>query len=96
MADSCSDSEEGPKRSVSWLEVESLIDIVINNPTASKGRGIYKTWGFHSQFIKSTKVLMATPQGRLLGYHTPEQASNQQPQDVNFEMTCQLEMSTLK
>ena len=27
--------------------------------------------GFPSQFIKSTKVLLATPQRRRLGYHTP-------------------------
>ena len=40
-----------------------------------------KTWGFPSQFIKSTKVLMATPQGRRLGYHTPKQVSNQEPPD---------------
>ena len=37
--------------------------------------------GFPSQFIKSTKVLMATPQGRHLGYHTPKQVSNQEPPD---------------
>ena len=42
---------------------------------------VLKTWGFPSQFIKSTKVLMATPQGRRLGYHTPEQVSNQEPPD---------------
>ena len=40
-----------------------------------------KTSGFPSQFIKSTKVLMATPQGRRLGYHKPEQVSNQEPPD---------------
>ena len=40
-----------------------------------------KTWGFPSQFIRSTKVFMATPQGRRLGYHTPEQVSNQGPPD---------------
>ena len=40
-----------------------------------------KTWGFPSQFIESTKVLMATPQGRRLGYHMPEQVSNQEPPD---------------
>ena len=44
-------------------------------------RRFSKTWGFPSQFIKSTKVLMATPQGRRLGYHTPEQVSNQEPPD---------------
>ena len=35
-----------------------------------------KTRGFPSQIMKSTKVLMATPQleGSGLGYHTPEQA----------------------
>ena len=31
--------------------------------------------------FKSTKVLMATPQGRRLGYYTPEQVSNQEPPD---------------
>ena len=42
------------------------------------------TWGFPSQFIRSTnlKVLMATPQERRLGYHTPKQVSNQEPQDT--------------
>ena len=40
-----------------------------------------KTWDFPSQLIKSTKVLMATPQGRCLGYHTPEQVSNPEPPD---------------
>ena len=39
-------------------------------------RDCLKTWGFPTQFIKSTKVLMATPQERCLGYHTPEQVSN--------------------
>ena len=39
------------------------------------------TCGFPSQCIKSTKVLTATPQGRHLGYHTPEQVSNQEPPD---------------
>ena len=34
-----------------------------------------KTWGFPSQFIKSTEELMATPQGRRLGYHTPRSSS---------------------
>ena len=34
-----------------------------------------------ANLIKSTKVLMATPQGRRLGYHTPEQVSNQEPPD---------------
>ena len=29
---------------------------------------VSKTWGFPSQFIKSTKVLMATPQGGRLGF----------------------------
>ena len=29
-----------------------------------------------ANLFKSTKVLMATPQGRRLGYHTPEQVSN--------------------
>ena len=32
-----------------------------------------------ANLFKSTKVLMATPQGRRLGYHTPEQVSNQEP-----------------
>ena len=36
-----------------------------------------KTWGFPSQFMKSTKVLMATPQGRRLGYHAPWQSKSQ-------------------
>ena len=36
------------------------------------------TLGFPSQYIKSTKVLMATPHGRRLRYHTPEQVSNQE------------------
>ena len=40
-----------------------------------------KTLGFPSQLFKSTKVLMATAQGRHLGYHTPEQVSNQEPRD---------------
>ena len=41
-----------------------------------------KTWGFPSRFtIKSSKVLMATPQGRRLGYHTPEQDSSKEPPD---------------
>ena len=39
------------------------------------------TWDFPSQFIKSTKVLMATSQGRRLGYHTTEQVSNPEPPD---------------
>ena len=34
-----------------------------------------------ANLFKSTKVLMATPQGRRLGYHTPEQVSNQEPPD---------------
>ena len=44
-----------------------------------------KSWGFPSQFIKSTKVLImmatVTPQGRRLrsGYHTPEQVTSLEP-----------------
>ena len=34
-----------------------------------------------ANLFKLTKVLMATPQGRRLGYHTPEQVSNQEPPD---------------
>ena len=34
-----------------------------------------------ANLFKSTKVSMATPQGRRLGYHTPEQVSNQEPPD---------------
>ena len=49
--------------------------------SAASGRQHKIIWGFRSQFIKSTKVLMATPQGRYLGYHTPEQVSNQEPPD---------------
>ena len=41
----------------------------------------HTTWGFPGQFIKSTKVFMTTPQERRLGYHTPEQVSNQEPPD---------------
>ena len=40
--------------------------------TSTISRHGFKTLGFPSQFIKSTKVLMATPQGRRLGYHTPK------------------------
>ena len=40
-----------------------------------------KSLGFPSQFTKSTKVLMATTQGRRLGYHTPEQVLIQEPPD---------------
>ena len=36
-------------------------------------------------------VLMATPQGRSLGYHTPEQVSNQEPRDsCHFVLTTTL------
>ena len=34
-----------------------------------------------ANLFKSTKVLKATPQGRRLGYHAPEQVSNQEPPD---------------
>ena len=37
MADSCSDSEKDPVL-LSRLEAELLIDAVIDNPTAAKGR----------------------------------------------------------
>ena len=40
-------------------------------------RSPFITWGFPSH--QSTKVLKATPQGRRLGYHAPEQVSNQEP-----------------
>ena len=34
-----------------------------------------------ANLFKSTKVLKATPQGHRLGYHAPEQVSNQEPPD---------------
>ena len=40
-----------------------------------------KTRDSTANLIKSTKVFMATPQGRRLGYHAPEQVSNQEPLD---------------
>ena len=45
------------------------------------GCSLQKNLGFPQPIMKSTKVLMATPQGRRLGYHTTEQVSNQEPQD---------------
>ena len=48
-----------------------------------------KTWGFPSQFIQinqgvnghTTRAPPGAPQGRRLGYHTPEQVSNPEPPD---------------
>ena len=36
---------------------------------------------FPANLFESIKVLMAAPQGHLLGYHTPKQVSNLEPPD---------------
>ena len=64
----------------SCQDVGFFCPFVVIDPT-DLGETIEKTWGFTSQFIKATKVLMATPLGRHLEYHTPEQVSNQGPPD---------------
>ena len=43
--------------------------------------GIYKFADYAANRFKSTKVFMATPQGRCLGYHTLAQVSNPEPLD---------------
>ena len=52
-----------------------------------------QTWDPPANLFKSTKVLMATsvtPQGRSLGYQTPEQVSNPEPR-FNLLMYCGFE-----
>ena len=39
-----------------------------------------------ANLFKSTEVLKATPQGRRLGYHAPEQVSNQEPPDSRLSV----------
>ena len=63
-------------RSVPWLNRGTD-----SPPLGMRAAGFQKTLGFPSQFFKLTKVLIATPQGRRLGYHTPEQVSIQEPPD---------------
>ena len=39
-----------------------------------------------ANLLKSTKMLMAAPQGRRLGYHTPDQVSNHKKKHNEFSI----------